>query len=46
MILKGVYPFEYVNTYDKLNDTRVSPQDTFYSSLYNSKCSDEDYKHF
>ena len=43
MISKGVYPYEYINKYEKLNETQLPPQELFYSSLNNSHCSDEDY---
>ena len=44
MISKGVYPYEYIAQYEKLNETQLPPQELFYSSLNNSYCSDIDYK--
>jgi len=44
MTQKGVYPYDFIDTYDKLNIDYLPNQDDFYSKLYNSKCSDEDYK--
>ena len=41
MISKGVYPYEYIDKYEKLNETQLPSQDQFYSSLNNSHCSDE-----
>ena len=46
MTSKGVYPYEYVNNYDKLHETQLPPKEAFYSSLNNSNCGDEDYKHY
>ena len=43
-ISKGVCPYETINNYCKLYETQLPPQDAFYSSLNNSKCSDADYK--
>ena len=44
MTSKGVYPYEYIDNYNKLNETQLPPKEAFYSSLNNSHCSDEDYK--
>jgi len=44
MISKGVYPYEYIDKYEKLNETQLPPQEMFYSSLNNSYCSDIDYQ--
>ena len=42
---KGVYPYEYVNSWDRLNETQLPPIDTFYRNLNMSSISEEDYKH-
>ena len=44
MCSKGIYPYEYINNYNKLYETQLPPQVAFYSSLTNSKCSDKEYK--
>ena len=44
MVQKGVYPYDYIDSYEKLNIDKLPSQDKFYSNLYNSSCSDEDYK--
>ena len=44
MTQKGVYPYEFIDTYEKLNVKELPPQEQFYSRLYNSKCSNEDYQ--
>ena len=30
---KGVYPYEYVNSWDRFNETQLPPIDVFYSNL-------------
>ncbi|XP_076383568.1 uncharacterized protein LOC143260866 [Megalopta genalis] len=42
---KGVFPYDYVASYDKLSDTRLPPREAFYSELYDSEISDVDYRH-
>jgi hypothetical protein len=42
---KGVYPYEYMNSFDKLNETSLPPIESFKSSLNNSVCSKEDYEY-
>jgi hypothetical protein len=44
MTKKGIYPYDFINTYDKLNTDCLPPQKDFYSQLYDSECSDADYK--
>ena len=42
---KGVYPYEYVNSWDQFNKTQLPPIDAFYSNLNMSLISEEDYQH-
>ena len=42
---KGVYPYEYVNSWDRFNETQLPPIDVFYSNLNMSSISEEDYQH-
>ena len=42
---KEVYPNEYVNTWDRFNETQLPPIDVFYSNLNMSSISEEDYQH-
>lgn len=44
MTQKGVYPYDYIDTYDKLNLAVLPPKEAFKSRLYDAECSDEDYK--
>lgn len=40
---KGVYPYEFMTSYECLNLTSLPNQDKFYSSLNDTSISDEDY---
>ncbi len=42
---KGVFPYEYMTDFTKLNVTRLPPKKAFYSQLTDSHISDEDYDH-
>ncbi|KYM96987.1 hypothetical protein ALC62_12365 [Cyphomyrmex costatus] len=42
---KGVFPYEYVNSFDKLNETSLPPREAFYSSLIDEDISVDDYQH-
>ena len=42
---KGVYPYEYVNSWDRFNKTQLLPISVFYSNLNMSLISEEDYQH-
>ena len=42
---KGVYPYDYVTSVDKLKETKLPSKEDFYSKLYDEEISDEDYQH-
>ena len=42
---KVVYPYDYVTSIDKFNETQLPPKKEFYSKLYNEDISDNDYEH-
>ena len=42
---KGFYPYEYMNTEEKFNDTKLPPREAFYSKLSGRGIKDKDYKH-
>ncbi|XP_071635068.1 uncharacterized protein [Temnothorax longispinosus] len=42
---KGVFPYEYVDSVEKLEDTCLPPRDSFYSSLTGDTVSESDYAH-
>ena len=43
MTKKGIYPYDYITSYDKLNERRLPYRKDFYSKLNNKECSEEDY---
>jgi hypothetical protein len=43
MIQKGVYPYDYIDNYERLNESKLPKKKKFYSKLNYSDCSDEDY---
>ena len=45
MIPKGVYPYEYMDHWEKLEVTSLPPKDVFYSRLSIKCFSDQDYEH-
>ena len=42
---KGVYPYEYMDSWERFDDTALPPIEKFYSSLTDSHISKEDYEH-
>lgn len=45
MTRKGVYPYDYMDSFDKFDETELPIKDEFYSILNNEHISDDDYKH-
>ena len=44
-MLKGVYPYEYMNDWQKFNETSLSEKEDFYSHLNMKDITDADYAH-
>ena len=42
---KGVYPYEYMDSLEKFDETALPPKKDFYSNLNIENISDEDYAH-
>ncbi|XP_025267778.1 uncharacterized protein LOC112639099 [Camponotus floridanus] len=42
---KGVFPYEYVDSVERLRETRLPPRESFYSSLTGDTVSESDYAH-
>jgi len=45
VLRKGVYPYEYMDSLERLNETQLPSKTAFYSKLNETEISDEDYKH-
>ena len=45
LLRKGVYPYDYVDSPDRLNETNLPAKEKFYSKLNDEETSDEDYAH-
>ena len=45
LIRKGIYPYEYMDDWDKFAETTLPPKGSFYSKLNMSGVSDQDYEH-
>ena len=45
LLRKGVYPYEYVDSLERLDETQLPPRSAFYSRLNDSGISKEDYEH-
>ncbi|KAG1651860.1 hypothetical protein GQR58_026696 [Nymphon striatum] len=45
LLRKGVYPYDYMDSLAKLDETSLPPKNAFYSKLNDSNISDDDYKH-
>ena len=41
---KGIYPYEYMNSFKKFNETDLPSKDKFFSSLKNEGISEKDYE--
>ena len=44
-IRKGIFPYDFCNSWDVLKQRKLPPQEKFYSKLTHSTISDEDYAH-
>ena len=42
---KGFYPYEYMDSEEKFNDTKFPPREAFYSKLSGKGITEKDYKH-
>ena len=42
---KGIYPYEYMDSFDRFDEEQLPPQSKFYSSLGDEGITDEDYEH-
>ena len=45
LLRKGVYPYEYMDDWEKFNETTLSEKEEFYCNLYMEDITDADYMH-
>ena len=45
LMKKGIYPYEYVSSWNKFEETKLPPIEDFYSNLNMTNISEDDYKH-
>ena len=45
MLRKGVYPYEYMDDWEKFNETLLPEKEVFYSHLNMEDITDADYEH-
>ena len=45
LLRKGVYPYDYMDGFEKLQETKLPPREAFYSTLTDEGVSQADYEH-
>ena len=45
LLRKGVYPYEYMDEWDKFNETSIANKESFYSNLTMENITETDYIH-
>ena len=45
LLRKGVYPYENIDSREKINETSIPPREAFYSELNLEDITDKDYEH-
>ena len=45
LLTKGVYPYEYMNSWERFDQTSLPDKEAFYSSLYMEDITDDDQRH-
>ena len=45
IVRKGVYPYEYMDSMERLDEGQLPPKESFYSKLNSTDVTDEDYAH-
>ena len=45
ILRKGVYPYDYMDSPERMNETQLPPKSAFYSILNDSHITDDDYEH-
>ena len=45
LLIQNIYPYEYMNNWDKFKETKLPPREAFYSKLNMADVREEDYEH-
>ena len=45
LLRKGVYPYEYMDSWERFNETSLPDKKAFYSELNSEDITDKDYAH-
>ena len=45
LLRKGVYPYEYMDSWERFDENTIPPKEVFYSELNSEGISDADYEH-
>ena len=45
LLRKGVFPYDWINSLEKLDETKLPPKEAFYSKLNNSNITEDDFEH-
>ena len=44
-LIKGFYPYEYIDSWQRFNETTLTNEKAFYNKLYREDITNEDYMH-
>ena len=45
LLKKGIYPYEYMDSFERFSETQLPEKEKFYSSLSGEGITDEEYEH-
>ena len=45
LLRKGIYPYEYIDRWERFDETSLSDKEAFYNSLYTEGITSVDYRH-
>ena len=45
LLRKGIYPYEYTDSWERFNEESLPDKESFYSELYKENITDKEYEH-
>ena len=45
MLRKGIYRYEYIDSWERFDENKIPPKEAFYSELNLGNITDKDYEH-